>query len=306
MRCLRGDSEDVRAPMSGLVRVAVPILFVLIWSTGFIVAKAVLPHADLQLFLTARFALSGLVMAVAALAIGARWPNAREVWPHLLAGALMHGVYLCASYWAITQGMAAGVMALLGALQPLFTALFGVSVLGQRLLMRAWLGLLIGFAGVALVLAPKLTSHGIGSLTLLTVGAALLSVLGVTAGALVQKSLGATDIRVAASIQSFSGAVVACAVMLLVGTERWDGTPILWGALVWSVLVPSMVGTTLLMWMMRHGEATAVTALLLLVPPIAAVQAYFFFHETLAPVQFIGFALALGGVLVTRSARAVD
>ena len=108
-------------------RLAVPLVFVLIWSTGFIVAKAVLPHADLQLFLVARFSLTAIVMGCAALIVGAPWPGARRAAPHVVAGAVMQGIYLCASYWAITHGMAAGVMALLGALQPLFTALFAVS-----------------------------------------------------------------------------------------------------------------------------------------------------------------------------------
>ena len=279
-----------------------PILFVLIWSTGFIVAKAVSPHADLQAFLVARFMLTGLVMGIAALAAGAQWPRGRRLGPHLRAGALMQGVYLCASYWAIAHGMAAGVMALLGALQPLFTALFLVSM-GRKLELRTWIGLLIGFAGVGLVLAPKLASNGVGSLTVLTVGAALLSVIAVTVGALVQKRLAATDLRSAASIQNFGGAAIAISVTVLAGTGRWDGSPILWGALTWAVLVPSVVGTTLLMWMMRHGEATKVTALLLLVPPLAAIQAYLFFGETLSAVQFLGFAFALGGVLLTRSVR---
>jgi drug/metabolite transporter (DMT)-like permease len=287
-----------------MLRLAVPLVFVLIWSTGFIVAKAVVPHADLQFFLVARFCLTAIVMACAALIVGAQWPGARRAAPHVLAGALMQGIYLCASYWAITRGMAAGVMALLGALQPLFTALIAVSIMGKTLQTRAWLGLFIGFAGVGLVLGPKLVSHGVGSLTPLPVAAALVSVLAVTTGTIVQKWLATTDLRTAASIQSFGAALVAILATLLIGTPRWDGTPILWGALVWSVLAPSMVGTTLLMWMMRHGDATRVTALLLLVPPLAAVQAYLFFGETLAPVQFIGFALALGGVLMTRSARA--
>jgi len=284
-----------------MLRLGIPLAFVLIWSTGFIVAKAVLPHADLQLFLIVRFSLTAVVMGCAALIAGTPWPGARRAAPHVLAGALMQGIYVCASYWAISHGMPAGVMALLGALQPLFTALFAVSIMGNTLQARAWLGLFIGFAGVGLVLAPKLASHGVGSLTLVPMLAALVSVLAVTTGTLVQKWLATTDLRTAASIQSFGAAMVAVLATLLIGAPRWDGTPILWGALAWSVVMPSMVGTTLLMWMMRHGDATKVTALLLLVPPLAAVQAYLFFGETLAPVQFIGFALALGGVLLTRS-----
>jgi len=135
-----------------MLRLGIPLVFVLIWSTGFIVAKGALPHADLQLFLVVRFSLTAMVMGCAALIAGVRWPGARRAGPQLLAGGLMQGIYLCASYWAITHGMAAGVMALLGALQPLFTALLTVSFMGKTLQSRVWLRLFIGFAGVGLVL----------------------------------------------------------------------------------------------------------------------------------------------------------
>jgi drug/metabolite transporter (DMT)-like permease len=286
-----------------VTRFGTPLLFVLIWSTGFVVARVAAPHADLQLFLVLRFSLTSAAMGLTALVAGAKWPQGRQLWPHILAGALMQGVYVSASYWAIARGLAVGVMALLGALQPLFTALFLVATRRTKLESRAWSGLFIGFGGVGLVLAPKLASHGVGSLTWLTVGAALLSVVAVTAGTLSQKWLAKTDLRSAASVQNLGGAMVCALVMPKVGAERWDGTPILWSALVWAVLVLSIVGTTLLMWMIRHGDATKVTALLLLVPPLAAIQAFVFFRETLAPFQIVGFALALAGVLLTRSAR---
>ena len=132
---------------------------------------------------------------------------------------------------------------------------------------------------------------------------ALFSVAAITAGALVQKWLVHVDLRAAACVQNVGGVATAALAVVLVGTNDWDNTAILWGALIWAVLVPSVIGTTLLMWMMRHGEATKVTALLLLAPPLAAIQAYLLFHETLSPVQFVGFALALSGVLLARSAR---
>src|SRR5690606_29944794 len=131
--------------------------------------------------------------------------------------------------------------------------------------------------------------------------AAIFSVLGVTAGALLQKWLAPVDLRVAASVQNFGGAAVALLMTVLVGTTHWDGAPALWGALAWSVIVASVIGTTLLMWMLRHGDATKVTALILLVPPLAALQAFFFFGETFSVVQFIGLALALAGVVLARS-----
>lgn len=286
-----------------MLRFAIPVIFVLIWSTGFIVAKAVAPHADLQLYLVLRFAFTALLMGLAALAARADWPRGRGWLTHLLAGALMQGIYLCASYWSIAHGMAAGVMALLGALQPLFTALYLVMATRARFGIRTWGGLLIGFAGVACVLAPKLAASGAGSLTVLSTLTALLSVAAITAGALVQKWLPRVDLRSAACIQNVGGVVTAVLVTAFASSLRWDNTVVLWGALAWAVLVPSVVGTTLLMWMMRHAEATKVTALILLAPPLAAVQAYILFDETLSPVQFVGFVLALIGVVLARSAR---
>lgn len=289
-----------------MLRFAIPALFVLIWSTGFIAAKFALPHGDLQLFLLVRLSITAVLMALLARAAGAMiWPSGRQLGYQFLAGVLLQGVYLCFSYFAITHGMAAGVMALLGSLQPLFTALF-VVLTGTKLSARIWMGLLIGFVGVACVLLPKIASSASDSLSLLAVAAAVFSVLGVTAGALLQKWLAPVDLRAAASVQNLGGAAVALAMTLLVGTGQWDGTFELWAALSWSIIVASVIGTTLLMWMLRHGDATKVTALILLVPPLASMQAFLFFRETLSMVQFVGLALALTGVLLARSTHTLE
>src|ERR1700759_2975971 len=142
--------------------------FVIIWSTGFIVAKFAAPHANLQFFLLLRFALTTSVMGGAAAASSVPWPKGKALLAHLAAGAMMQGVYLCASYWAIAHGMPAGIMALLGALQPLFTALYLVAATRAQLGAGTWGGLLVGFAGVGCVLAPKLASAGTGSITALS------------------------------------------------------------------------------------------------------------------------------------------
>ncbi|TWB24587.1 EamA-like transporter family protein [Nitrospirillum amazonense] len=298
-----GASIALRARLLGW---AAPWLFILIWSTGFLVGRAVLPYADVQLFLVARFGLTAVLFAGATLAAGVSWPHGRAAGLHLVAGALMQGVYIGFSYWAIAQGLAAGIMALMGALQPLFTVLITTLVFRQRLSPRAWAGLGIGFAGVACVLAPRLVLHataGAGSGGLPPLGAALavLSVLSITIGTLLQKSsVAGDDLRPAGALQNLGALCVVCLLFLAVGTPHWDPHPVLWTALAWAVLGPSVIGISLLVWMVRHGEATRATALLLLVPPLAALEAFFLFHETLTPLQLAGFALALGGVGLTR------
>lgn len=287
-----------------LLRRIAPLLFVLIWSTGFIAGRAAKPHADLLLFLLVRLGGAAALFALATLHARAEWPRGGKIWGHLLAGGAMQGVYLGFSYWAMSHGLAAGVMSLIGALQPLFTAIISTVFLRVRLSGKAWGGLAIGITGVALVLLPKLGMGG--GLTPVTVLAALLSVAGMTLGTLLQKSLGGADLRAAGGVQNLGGGFV---VALLIAAQSlvegrplyWDAAaPGLWLALAWSVIMPSLVAVSLLVWMVRQGEATRATSLILLVPPLAAVQAYLLFGETLTVVQLAGFALALGGVMLTR------
>ena len=282
------------------MRLLVAPLFVFFWSTGFIVARAVVPHADMQLFLVYRFGSVAILLGLAAAAARVHWPGRRETAWHLLVGAVMMGVYLVLSYWAIAHGLPAGIMALIGALQPLFTAMLLLSRRHSRPSPMTWLGLLVGFSGVVLVLLPRLENAGSALANYPGIAAAILSVAALTLGTLAQKRLGGDDLRVAGCLQNIGAAAVAAAALFGFGTLRWDDSIALWGILLWGVLVSSILAQGLLMWMMRHGEATRVTALMLLVPPLAAAMAFVLFGETLSPIQFVGFALALAGVLLAR------
>lgn len=288
-------------PASLLSNVAAPVLFVAIWSTGFVVARAITPHADPNLFLLARFVLAGALFGALALAAGAAWPRGRALGGHLVAGALLSGVYMCGTYWAVSQGLAAGVMALFGSLQPLFAALIAIVFLRERVTPRAWAGLAVGLAGVGLVIAPRVLASGPGAVSPFVVAVGLLAILGATLGTTVQKSsLSATDIRSAAAVQSAGAALVAAALALLLGETRWEPAPALLWSLAYAVLILTAGGTTLLVWMVRRDAATKATALLFAVPPLTALETYALFGEALLPVQIVGFAVALAGVLIVR------
>ncbi|KQR50238.1 DMT family transporter [Acidovorax sp. Leaf160] len=281
---------------------AAPLLFVMIWSTGFLVGRGVGAHADPFWFLTMRF--GGVALVFVALALWARvaWPRgARRIGVHLAAGALMNGLYVGPSWWAMSQGLPAGVMALIGSLQPLFTALIAVAVLHKRLSRTTWWGLALGFGGVTLVLLPRLQAVGAGSLALPVVLTGVGSILALTVGSMAQKSPWATgDLRSAGALQNGGAVLVLLCMALLLGQPRWDHSPLLWGYLAYSVLGLSIGGATLLIWLMRRGEATRTSALLLAVPPLSAVQAWLIFGETLSPVQLLGFAVAIAGVALAR------
>jgi drug/metabolite transporter (DMT)-like permease len=283
-------------------------VFVVLWSTGFVVARAITPFADPNLFLLARFSATALLFSIAALVARTAWPTGRDLGKHLFAGALLQGVYLGAGYWAVAQGQSAGVMALLGALQPLLTAAVAAPLFGERLSRRGWTGMALGLVGVTLVLEPKLTAatpkaHGSVPSGLVAV-ISVLAVVAITAGTLFQKtSLAKADIRSASAVQNFGAAIVAAILALALGEHRWIPSPPLWASLAWGIVMLSGVSVTLLVWMVRRGDASRATALLFLAPPLAALEGYFGFGESLLPVQIAGFVAALAGVWLARSRR---
>lgn len=287
-----------------------PTLFVVLWSTGFVVARAIAPYADPNLFLLARFAGTAALFACVALVARAQWPRGRELARHLLAGALLQGIYLGAGYWAVAQGLSAGVMALLGALQPLLTATFAARLFGEQLSLRRWAGMALGLAGVVLVLLPRLqmAAHGHPvsghAHPLFVVIVAVAAVGSITAGTLYQKtSLAAADIRSASAVQNAGAAIVAALLALALGETRWIASATLWFSLAWGIAMLSGAGVTLLVWMVRRGDAARATALLFLAPPLAALESWLLWRETLAPVQIAGFGVALAGVLIARRAQ---
>lgn len=287
------------APRSAANAIAAPALLVFLSSTSFIAARTVSSHADPFLFLLVRF-----LMVVAIFAILARnvpWPTGWQAVGHLLTGAVISGVYLAASWWAVANGLSAGIMTLMGALQPLFAALLVATVLRQAQPLSTWVGLALGFSGVATVLSPRLAGIDVAGLPALPVVLGLFSIVALTAGTMVQKSsLASADLRAAGAVQHLGAAVVAGFSAVAVGTDRWDGSLALWLALAWSVVGLSVVGVSLFVWMIRHGEVTRVTALMLLVPPATAVQAWLLFDETLTAMQLTGFVVTLAGVMIVQ------
>ncbi|MBK8908390.1 MAG: EamA family transporter [Rhodospirillales bacterium] len=292
------EPDRVRPPLWIL---AAPAVFVVLWSTGFIGAKLGLPYAPPFTFLVLRFAIAAVLLAAVAAVAGAPWPRTwADVGNAALVGVLIHAVYIGGVFSAIHRGMPAGVASLIVGLQPVLTAVLARPYLGERVTAKQWAGLVIGLAGVILVVANKLQfeqGHIVG--VLFTLG----SLLGITIATLHQKRHGAgMDLRSGAAIQ-FAAATIAMAIPALLFetmTVQWTGEFIF--ALGWLVLVLSLGAVTLLYGIIRRGAAAKVASLFYLVPPVTALIAYFLFGETLGPMAIAGMAMAVAGVaLVTRS-----
>ena len=290
----------VPAP-SGWVR-AMPAVFVLIWSTGFIVARYGMPYAPPLKFLAVRYALSVLCFLVWVWAARVRWPRERAQWGHLaVTGILMQAGYLGGVWAAVHAGMGAGLVALLVGIQPVLTAVW-LSFNGGRISWRQWTGLVLGFAGLVLVVSRK---FGQGSeVSALTMGLAIMALLSITAGTLYQKRFVAPcDVRSASAVQMAAALLVTLpfALMETQGIE-WNAHSM--GAMAWSVLALSLGGSSLLYMLIQRGTATAVTSLLYLVPPCTAVMAWLLFGEPITVVTLLGIGLTAAGVsLVVRSER---
>ncbi|HEX4419429.1 MAG TPA: DMT family transporter [Kofleriaceae bacterium] len=283
---------------------AIPALFILIWSTGFIVAKLIAPVADPNLFLAVRMTLAALLFLIIALAARAPWPARRDVPKHVLAGVLLQGGYLGGTYWAVAQGLAPGVMALLGAIQPLLTAGLAILVLREIPTRRTWLGLLLGLGGVALVMVPGLLARGSTAMPLPVVAVAIAAVLSLTAGTVLQKtSIASADLRASSVLQNAGAAVAVGLLALARGETRWVSGLTVWAALAWAALVLSGLGTFMLVWLIRRGRAANVASLLLLAPPLAATESFLLFGDRLTAIQIAGFALALTGVFLCNPAQ---
>lgn len=275
-----------------------PLLFVLLWSTGFLGAKFGLPHAAPLAFLLIRYLLVIALMTSLALVLHAPWPRDGRQWLHIgVSGLLVHALYLGGVFVAIGAGLPASIASLIVGMQPLLTATFAGWLLGEAVLPRQWLGLLLGFVGVMFVVWNKLGA-GFGLDALWPAVAAL---IGITAGTLYQKRFCPHfDWRTGSVAQFLPTAIVTGAIVFTQDSFRIDWTGEFVFALGWLVLVLSVGAISLLNWLIRHGSAVNVASLFYLTPPTTALLAWQLFGETLSGMALAGMALAVWGVYLSR------
>jgi len=278
-----------------------PLLFVALWSTGFIGAKFGLPHAEPLTFLAWRYAAVIVLMGLVVWITKAPWPRTKKAWLHIaVSGLLVHGVYLGGVFVAIGHGLPAGITALVVGLQPLMTALGARAFLGERVRPAQWGGLALGFTGVVLVVAGKTTAVASGALLAMLLPA-VTALCGITAGTLYQKRFCPSfDLRTGSLIQFVPCLAATAAVAGMTETMQvhWNGEFVL--ALGWLVLVLSLGAVSLLNLLIRRGSAVNVASLFYLTPPTTAVMAWALFGERLTGLALVGMGVAVFGVWMAR------
>ena len=298
---------------------AMPAVFVLIWSTGFIVARFGMPHSPPFSFLLIRYLLSMACFVPWIVWAKVPWPQNRQQFLHLsVTGILMHAGYLGGVWAAVKTGMGSGLSALIVGIQPVLTAIWlsavhartvsaaepgGVQV--SAVTPRQWLGLMLGLAGLLMVVWRKLTQgSALDHVNFLNMAFAVMALLCITAGTLYQKRfVQPCDVRSANTVQLFAAACVTLPLAWL-EVESVDWAPEMMGAMAWSVLGLTLGGSSLLYVLIQRGAAASVTSLMYLVPPTTALMAWVLFDEPITAMTLAGTALtALGVSQVVRATK---
>ena len=271
-----------------------PVLFVVLWSTGFVGAKYGLPFADPFIFLSVRVLIAALILfAVAALLKSPIAIGTSAITRSALIGFFLHACYLGGVFYAISKGLPAGVAAVVTSLQPVLVSLLAVKALGEPLKLKQVVGLILGLIGVVLVLGPSFEQD----IPVSSVIGILVALMGSTVATLLQKKIGSEVPLISGTAYQYlaSGLVLAIAALATGGTRiQWSGQFIL--AFVWLIAVLSVGAILLLLWLLNTGSAASVSSLFYLIPPATALEAFFLFGEKVNTQGFLGIGITALGV----------
>jgi drug/metabolite transporter (DMT)-like permease len=276
---------------------AAPAVFVLLWASGFIGGKLGLPYAEPMTFLTLRMSAVVALLGVIILITRPAWPSRAGMLHNAVVGLCVHGLYLGGVFEAMNHGLPAGFTALVVSLQPVLTSTLANRLLGERVTPRQWSGLLLGIAGVYLVVH----GHTEGDAPPFAWGAATVGLVGMTIGTFYQKRFGGSaDWRTSFLVQ-YAAACVLFALLAL-GFEtrqvQWTGELVI--AIAWLVFALSFGAIWLLYFLIRHQAAARVVSLFYLTPPFTALMAWLFFGERLAMLSLAGMAVCAAGVALVN------
>ena len=284
---------------------AAPLLFLVLWSGGYVAAKIGLRDIQPLTLLAVRYALVVALMMMLFAVLRPRLPATRAQWLHLaVVGLLIQAGYFGFSYLAFGRGVAAGTVALVMAMQPILVAMLAPWLAGERIGPRRWAGLVLGLAGTVTVIAARAQIETPPTAGLVF---AVIALCGMIAATLYEKRLGVSAHPVTANLIGFAAGLIGILpVALLLEDQTVTWTLSLAGVLAYLVLGNSLIATSVLLAMIRYGEVARVSALMFLVPPVSAVFAWWILGEVMPPLAWAGMALAgLGVLMSTARERAV-
>ncbi len=296
------DPSSPNASLPPAVFASIAGLFIFLWASGFIAAKFGLPYAEPFTLLASRFILGAAILVPVSFVLRASWPDSPgQVFHILVAGFGVQTVYLIGVFYGIWFGLSTGITALVVGLQPILTGVLAGLILAERVSRANWIGLIMGFAGLALVVADRVTApeeHYWG------LALVLLALLGITLGTLYQKRFcGNFDVRTGVALQNVMSAAVTLGLAVCFESMVIQWTVEFVGAVLWSAIGLSVIGIALYYWMVQRGAAARVTSVIYLSPPATAIMGWLAFGETLSWYALVGMVVAMGGVALAVRTR---
>lgn len=283
------------------ISAAAPWFFIVIWSSGFVVAKYAFSGADSLYFLAIRLLLATAILLLLTLAL--RQPirlSKADFLVSLAIGIALHGLYLAGVWYAIELGAPSGLSSVITSMQPIIVSLVAVRLLGEPLTRRQIGGLFFGLSGVILVVLPKLSQAG--GFTAESLGFLFIALAGSTIATLLQKKVGhSIPLMIGTTYQFLIAGIGLLVISIARGRTRFEITHTTVWAMVWAVLVTSIAAVLLLLWLLNRGSAAKVSSLLYLVPPMAVLQAFLLFHEKVSAQMVFGILMTAAGVAIVVS-----
>ena len=293
--------------MRGIVTTkSAPMIFVLLWSTGFTGIRYGIPYAPPFTFIAIRMAIASLLLALIALVVTKHFRYDRAtIGKSTLVGLTIHGAYLGGCFYGVKQGMPAGITALICSLQPVLVSIFSSIFFAEKLSARKWFGLALGLCGLILVIAPKIQASGSQHLPTAGVIAVVIALFGGTSGTLLQKKFGSGVEVLSGTAWQYVATGLALGLLALLFEQdqsvTWNGSFIF--SLAWLVFALSIGAILILYYLLARSSASTVSSLYYLVPAVTAVEAYFLFGEKIGLVTAIGTVITIVGVALVVSQR---
>ena len=281
---------------------AAPWFFIVIWSSGFVVARYAFKDADALFFLAIRLLLATVILFLLTLALRQTIKlTRREFISSLLIGVALHGLYLAGVWYAIELGAPSGLSSVITSMQPIIVSLLAVQLLGEPLTKRQFSGLIFGLSGVILVVLPKLSQPG--GFSGESLAFLFMALAGSTIATLLQKRIGhSVPLMMGTTYQFAIAGLGLLAISIGRRKTHFEFTQHSILAMAWAVFVTSIAAVLLLLWLLNRGSAAKVSSLLYLVPPMAVLQAYILFREKVTLPEILGIVMTAAGVaLVIRS-----
>lgn len=274
-----------------------PLVFLGIWSGGFIALKIGLQYADPLTFLALRYACVIVLLLPLLFWLQPSFPKTMKAWLALIGvGLFLQAGYFSFTYLSLYHGLSAGTVALIVNQQPILVGLLIPFMTQERVTSIRWIGLLLGVIGASIVIVSN-SGASAGSATGVLFG--LLALMSITGSTLVEKRCGAPTHPVTANlVQCGVGLLVSAPLSLAIEPMHVDWTWPLVSSLAYLVVGATILAITLLLTMIRRGEASRVSALFFMVPPTTALLAYIVLDEKLVLAAIPGMLLAVGGIFL--------